>query len=861
MPGDVARLMLSVESLQVRASTKDLNDLAAASRAATAASAPLSKALNFTSSLSSAHIAVAQQIADLGGLGSAQRGARGAIDATNTSFTDFFRNLLNSREGMSGVVGGFLRLGTGAYLVGRAIQTTTGIVSAAVKPLIENAAAMESMVASYGALLGSKSAGTNMVSYLKDLATTLPVTVSAMSNGTKTLLGFGFAANEIQAVLPRIAALAMGNSEAFDHLAVVYGQVRAQGKMYMNDLRQFTNAGVPMIEALADVMKAPQAEIGNLIRDGKVGLTQVKEALELITDEGGRFHDTLTAAADTFNGQLTLMSNEFKLFASELGKPIVIALKFGLKELVNPALEFGRATLPIFSSIATFGLDPYTKEEASTTYGLAKRAVTKNKNDTFAKSVMKSLEQQYPELKVASPRDKKDMTDTVFGVWRPDQPFAVDKIKTYTKGIATMDWLASAGFNTDTRLAQILMNMGLDALPNESETIGFDINEWVKANLDPMAGKLLTTPYALTGDKTTPYTQQGQQYQALKALRTYLVAAYGKSKGAKDKNNYYPGYGATVEAFPEYYMGYDTGANAYLNTELPFPIVTGEAFPPYYMGYDTGANARRRAPYAPVGRERSLERLNTYTTTRGSQFYDYNNGQISRRDDTLSGTMRPDFTTQGSMEWMNSLAGGGDLIRKSVTGMEQALDGALKSSYIDSAKALGKALHDGGNGAEAIGNALKANAANYMDQVAPLLLEAGLTLVIENAANPVGWAMIMASGLMSFGSGWTTADISSKTSTSAEWQAKADAMYKYYIAAEAFNRETLKASNLTSGSAVGTGSASRGVVVHNYVADSADVTTKTVVNSKGVEELVIGIVKKGITKGAFGESRGRALSN
>ena len=328
---DIARLALSIDSSSVTAADRALLNFNRTAKETAAAAAQMKIAGAQWGLTASGLVAPTSAInAQLTGM---SKGMKDAASATQTAsqsaktgqkdFTDLFRSLLNAREGVEGVIGGFLRLGTGAYLVTRAVQTTTALVSAAIKPFIDNAAAVQTLNASYGALLGSNYMGSSMVQYLQALGSDLPVAMKSMSDGTKTLLGFGFAASEVKTVLPKLAALAMGNSDAFAHLAVVYGQVRAQGKMYMNDIRQFTNAGVPMIEALSEVVKKPQSEIGYLIKAGKIGIEETKKAIELLTDEGGRFHSTLTAATDTLTGQLTIGANQTARIFALLGKDLV----------------------------------------------------------------------------------------------------------------------------------------------------------------------------------------------------------------------------------------------------------------------------------------------------------------------------------------------------------------------------------------------------------------------------------------------------------------------------------------------------------------------------------------------------------
>jgi tape measure domain-containing protein len=401
---DIARLAVEVTGGQsIDAVNTSLNNFSQAARSAQQIAGSFKGSTGqFTTSLGGIIVSAKTAQQQMSSLGTETQSTARKMQGTQKDFTDIFRSLLNARDGTEGLIGGFLRLGTGAYLVTRALQTTVGIISGMARPFIENAAAMETMSASYGALLGNKSAGNDMVTYLRNLSTIIPVTMDAMSNGTKTLLGFGFAADEIKDVLPKIAALAMGNSEAFDHLAVVYGQVRAQGKMYMNDLRQFTNAGVPMIEALADVVKAPQSEIGNMIRDGKIGLTQVKSALELITAEGGRFHDTLTAATDTLNGQLTIAANNFKLIFADAGAAPAQWLKEYLKG-INTSMSYTRTYNTLWETNNNDGTPEQRAKIQSAVASATQIRNTNRKGNAYDQLVAKAFDAEIVRIRALFP--------------------------------------------------------------------------------------------------------------------------------------------------------------------------------------------------------------------------------------------------------------------------------------------------------------------------------------------------------------------------------------------------------------------------------------------------------------------------
>lgn len=263
----------------------------------------------------------------LKGATASMQGAQSAAKSGKQDWTDMFKNLLNAREGAMGLVGAFLRLGTGSYLVQRAIQTTTGLVVGTIKPFTDAASAVETMANAYKVLTNSAAGGRELLEFTKQLSTQVAITTDAISTVNKTLLGFGFTVGEIERVLPRLADVTQGNSEAFQRLALVYGQVRGQGKAFQQDLNQFINAGVPILEALADVTGTAVSDIRESLKDGSIGFREFAEAIQLLTDPGGRFYQFSKTAADTFQGQMGIAANNVKLLFADMGRGVTDELK------------------------------------------------------------------------------------------------------------------------------------------------------------------------------------------------------------------------------------------------------------------------------------------------------------------------------------------------------------------------------------------------------------------------------------------------------------------------------------------------------------------------------------------------------
>ena len=83
--------------------------------------------------------------------------------------------------------------------------------------------------------------------------------------------------------MTQLGDAAQGNADKFNRVSLAYGQMVSKGKVTGEELLQMTEAGVPMLNALADSMGVTTAEVSKLIEKGQVGIPELNKALESIT--------------------------------------------------------------------------------------------------------------------------------------------------------------------------------------------------------------------------------------------------------------------------------------------------------------------------------------------------------------------------------------------------------------------------------------------------------------------------------------------------------------------------------------------------------------------------------------------------
>lgn len=97
---------------------------------------------------------------------------------------------------------------------------------------------MEQYMASFETMLGSIEAAKKHMEELKAFASSTPFEMSDLAKASTTLQAFGTNVEEVVPALKMLGDISLGNKDKFNSLALVYGQVRSQGKLMGQDLMQ-----------------------------------------------------------------------------------------------------------------------------------------------------------------------------------------------------------------------------------------------------------------------------------------------------------------------------------------------------------------------------------------------------------------------------------------------------------------------------------------------------------------------------------------------------------------------------------------------------------------------------------------------
>lgn len=207
-----------------------------------------------------------------------------------------------------------------------------------VKDSVRLAGEYEQMQISFGVMMGSAEKADNLLVNLRKFAAESPITFEKGTKAVKQIIAAGIPAQDAIATLRMLTDVASGTGAELSRLVLAHSQVMAAGRLYGTELRQFTEAGVPLLEELAKTMGKPVAMMRLMTEEGKVGRVEYLRAMKDMTEGTGRFAGMTEKYAKSFHGRVEQMQDAFNILKMEFGTAII--KETGLDEATQDLSKF-----------------------------------------------------------------------------------------------------------------------------------------------------------------------------------------------------------------------------------------------------------------------------------------------------------------------------------------------------------------------------------------------------------------------------------------------------------------------------------------------------------------------------------------
>lgn len=160
---------------------------------------------------------------------------------------------------------------------------------------------------------------------LRQRALESPYTFQDLTKYAKQLTAFNIGADQLVETERRLADVAAGLGVDMGRIILAYGQVKAAGVLKGTELRQFTEAGVPLLQSLAEQIMETEghaiglAEVFQRITKKEIPFEMVEEAFRRMTDEGGKFYKMQEVLVETLQGKIGKLRDVWQQALYDIG--------------------------------------------------------------------------------------------------------------------------------------------------------------------------------------------------------------------------------------------------------------------------------------------------------------------------------------------------------------------------------------------------------------------------------------------------------------------------------------------------------------------------------------------------------------
>ena len=194
------------------------------------------------------------------------------------------------------------------------------------KKLAEVRGEMEMQQRSLQFLLNDKDKANQIWEQTLDLAVKSPFRIRELTSYIKQMAAYRIESDKLFDTTKRLADVSAGLGVDMSRLILAYGQVRAATFLRGTELRQFTEAGIPMLEALANRFSKLEkrvvtaSDVFARISKRQVYFEDVEGVIKEMTDKGGLFYNMQEKQANTLKGMISNLRDSIDIAMNEIGK-------------------------------------------------------------------------------------------------------------------------------------------------------------------------------------------------------------------------------------------------------------------------------------------------------------------------------------------------------------------------------------------------------------------------------------------------------------------------------------------------------------------------------------------------------------
>lgn len=192
---------------------------------------------------------------------------------------------------------------------------------------------------SLGAIINDQARANMLFNEIKQFALKSPIKILDLTKYTKQLAAFRFETDTLFDTTKRMADISVGLSVPMDRLILALGHVKASTYLTGITLRQFSMAGIPMLELLAERFTELEgravstADVVKRVHDKLVSFEDVNQVLIGLTEKGGMFYDMQEKQGNTLYGLWEKLGDAASVMYDQIGN--TAAVNKGMKSAID----------------------------------------------------------------------------------------------------------------------------------------------------------------------------------------------------------------------------------------------------------------------------------------------------------------------------------------------------------------------------------------------------------------------------------------------------------------------------------------------------------------------------------------------
>ena len=259
---------------------------------------------------------------------------------------------------------------------------------------------LENQKIAMASILQDEGKATTIFNQIKKLAVASPFGVMDLNQYAKQLSAYSIPYNELYDTMKRLADISAGVGVDMGRIILAFGQIKAAKFLKGTELRQLTEANIPMVDKLAERFSKLEGrivsagEVLDIISKKKVTFEDVKDVLWELTDDGGMFHNMQEVLSESVKSKWKNLADAIDIMLGDIAESMGSTLKWTAESLTTLAQNWKEVVPFITAATAAFGTYRVAVYAGSRAMGVANATLIKGtlaaKQKTAADLVMAS---------------------------------------------------------------------------------------------------------------------------------------------------------------------------------------------------------------------------------------------------------------------------------------------------------------------------------------------------------------------------------------------------------------------------------------------------------------------------------------